>query len=262
MSARYDLERRIADYYETEAAPAAPDWVLREALGTIDVTPQRRVFSRVPWRLPAMNNYARFASAAVAVVVIGVIGYALLGPGGPPDTGGIPTPSPTLMPSPSPTSSPPPALTESYTSAIHGYTISYPAGWTVREATASWTTGIPYQLSASLDVIATTGNRFLGVASQPLAGRSGDAWSDAIASNSDWGDACELTSGPVTVDGESGVIVTRCDGTPTALVAVADRGYLIVLYGIEEPETWFTEILATMQLDPASAVDASPSSSP
>jgi hypothetical protein len=261
MSARHDLERRITDYYETEAPPAAPNWVLQEALATIDLTPQRRVFIRAPWRLPTMNIYAKFAAAAVAVVVLGVTGYAMLGLGGPPDTGGNPTPSPTFTPSPSPTSSPPPALTESYTSATHGYTISYPAGWTVREATESWTTGIPFQGSAFADVIGTRDNRFLAVASQPLAGRNSDAWSDQIASDSDWGDTCEPTSEPVTVDGESGAIVTHCDGTQTALVAVASRGYLIVLYGIEEPET-FMEILATMQLDPASAVDPSPSASP
>ena len=35
MSVNDDLERRIADFYETEAPPAAPDWVLRDALATI-----------------------------------------------------------------------------------------------------------------------------------------------------------------------------------------------------------------------------------
>jgi hypothetical protein len=261
MSAKYDLERRIADYYESEATPAAPDWVLREALATIDATPQRRVLIRVPWRLPTMNIYAKLASAAAAVVVAVVIGYVMLGLGRAPDTGGIQTPSPTFTPSPSPISPPPPTSTESYTSAIHGYTVSYPAGWTVREATESWTTEIPFQASAFADVIATSDNRFLAVASQPLAGRNSDAWSDQITSNSDWGDTCEPTSEPVTIDGESGISVTHCDGTQTALVAVANRGYLIVLYGVEEPET-FMEILATMQLDPASAVNPSPSASP
>jgi len=261
MSAKYDLERRIADYYESEAAPAAPDWVLREALATIGATPQRRVLIRVPWRLPTMNIYAKLASAAAAVVVAGVIGYAMLGLGRAPDTGGRPTPSPTFTPSLGPTSPPRPTLTESYTSPIHGYTVSYPAGWTVREATESWTTEIPFQASAFADVIATADNRFLAVASQPLAGRNSDAWYDQITSDSGWGDTCEPTSEPVTIDGESGVSVTHCDGTQTALVAVANRGYLIVLYGIEEPET-FMEILATMQLDPASAVDPSPLASP
>ena len=133
MSAKYDLERRIADYYEREATPAAPDWVLREALATIDATPQRRVLIRVPWRLPTMNIYAKLASAAAAVVVAGVIGYAVLGLGRAPDTGGTPTPSPTFTPSPSPTSPPLPPLTESYTSPIHGlWSRTPPAGRSAR----------------------------------------------------------------------------------------------------------------------------------
>ena len=237
------------------------DRVLESSLAEVHHTPQRRVLIRVPWRLPTMNIYAKLASAAAAVVVAGVIGYAMLGLGRAPDTGGRPTPSPTFTPSLGPTSPPRPTLTESYTSPIHGYTVSYPAGWTVREATESWTTEIPFQASAFADVIATADNRFLAVASQPLAGRNSDAWYDQITSDSGWGDTCEPTSEPVTIDGESGVSVTHCDGTQTALVAVANRGYLIVLYGIEEPET-FMEILATMQLDPASAVDPSPLASP
>lgn len=259
MSPNSNLEHRIADYYEREAPQAAPDWLLRQALATIDVTPQRRGFSGVPRRLLTMNTYARFAAVAVTAVVVGVIGYATLGPGRSPDTGAIP--SSTITPSAGLSPSPPPALTDSYTSASQGYTISYPAGWTVRAATESWTTGIPYQASPFADVIAASGNRFLLVASQPLGGRDGDAWSDLIASDSGWEDTCEPTSEPFTVDDESAVIVTHCDGTQSALVAVASRGYLIVLYGFAESEAWFKEILSTTQLDPARAVDLSPSAS-
>jgi hypothetical protein len=262
MSVNHDLERRIADFYTTEAPPAAPDWVLRDALATIDITPQRRVLIRVPWRFPPMNTYARFAVAAVAVIAIGAIGVVVLRPGTTPDIGGAPSPSPSATPLPTPSPSAPPALTESYTSAVHGFTVSYPAGWNVRAASEPWTAGIPFQLDAFADVIGTADNRFLLVASQPLGSRSGEAWSDAVSSNPDWGDTCELASEPVTIDGASGVIVTHCDGTLTALVAVADRGYLVVLFGFDESEAWFREILASMRLDPESAIDASPSPSP
>ena len=261
MSVNHDLERRIADFYETEAPPAAPDWVLRDALATIDVTPQRRVLIRVPWRFPPMNTYARFAVAAVAVIAIGAIGVAVLRPGTTPDIGGAPSPSPSATPSPIPSPSPP-ALTQSFTSAVHGFTISYPADWNVRAASEPWTVGIPFQLDAFADVIETTGNRFLLVASQPLGGSSGEAWSDVVSSNPDWGDTCEPATEPVTIDGASGRIVIHCDGTPTALVAVADRGYLVVLFGFDESEAWFREILASMRLDPESAIDAPPSPSP
>lgn len=261
MSVNHDLERRIADFYETEAPPPAPDWVLRDALATIDITPQRRVLIRVPWRLPPMNTYARFAVAAVAVIAIGAIGVVVLRPGTTPDIGGAPSPSPSATSSPVP-SPPPPALTESYASAVHGFTVSYPAEWSVRAASEPWTAGIPFQLDAFADVMETAGNRFLLVASQPLGARSGDTWSDAVSSNPDWGDTCEPATEPVTIDGASGMIVTHCDGTLTALVVVADRGYLIVLFGFEESEAWFREILASMRLDPQSAIDASPSPAP
>jgi hypothetical protein len=259
MSVNHDLERRIADFYEAEAAPAAPDWVLRDALATIDTTPQRRVLICVPWRFPPMNTYARFAVAAVAVIAIGAIGVAVLRPGRTPDIGGALSPSPSATPSPIASPSAPPALTESYTSAVHGFTVSYPAGWNVRAASQPWTAGIPFQGSPFADVIEPSGNRFLLVASQPLGGTSGEAWSDAVSSNPEWGDTCEPASEPVTVDGASGMIVTHCDGALTALVAVADRGYLVVLYGFDESEAWFREILASLRLAPESAVDSSPS---
>jgi hypothetical protein len=208
-----------------------------------------------------MNTYVRLAVAAVAVIAIGAIGVAVLRPGTTPDIGGAPSPSPSATPSPISSPSAPPALTESYTSAVHGFTVSYPAGWNVRVASQPWTAGIPFQQDPFADLIETSSNRFLLVASQPLGSRSGEAWSDAVSSNPDWGDTCEPTTEPATIDGASGMIVTHCDGTLTALVAVADRGYLIVLYGFEESESWFREILASTRLDPESAIDASPSPS-
>ena len=48
MTARHDLERRIADFYSSEPALRAPDRVLADALTTIESSPQRRVFWRVP----------------------------------------------------------------------------------------------------------------------------------------------------------------------------------------------------------------------
>ena len=64
MRARFDLDQRIADYYATQAPPTAPDWVLREALATIDVTPQRRVLIRAPWRSLTMDTDTKSVTAA------------------------------------------------------------------------------------------------------------------------------------------------------------------------------------------------------
>ena len=80
MTANDNLERRIADHYAAEATPRAPDWLLRSTLEAIDVTPQRRVLMRVPWRDPHMNNFAKVAIAAVVVIAVGAVGLSLLRP--------------------------------------------------------------------------------------------------------------------------------------------------------------------------------------
>ena len=118
-------------------------------------------------------------------------------------------------------------------------------------ADEAWTSGIPFQGSAFADVILgpVSGNSFLALASQPLAGRSAEEWTTEIAESPDWGDTCTPATEPVTVDGSLGSVVTHCDGTLSALVTEGGRGYLIVLYGIDDPSSLFAEIIATAQLD-------------
>ena len=90
---------------------------------------------------------------------------------------------------------------------------------------------------------------FLAVASQPLAGKPLDEW---VA---DYGPFTECGSPePVVVDGAEGVVGSDC---PMALVAAADRVFLIWLYRIDNPD-WFQEILATVKLNPEAALDAAP----
>jgi hypothetical protein len=101
MNANHDLGRRIADYYEAEAPPTAPDGMLRRALAIIDTTAQRRAI-RPAWRRIQMNTYAKLAVAAAAVVVVALAGISLM-----PRIGGIgATPTPTSSPSPTPSPSP------------------------------------------------------------------------------------------------------------------------------------------------------------
>jgi hypothetical protein len=264
MTPNDDFERRIADFYASEPPARAPDWVLESALATVDTTSQRRVFLRAPWRFPNMNMYAKAAAAAVAVIAIGAIGFSVLSPGPGPGTGGDPSPSPSLSPSPGPSQSPSlPSLTESFTSTIHGISISYPAGWVARAATEPWTTSLPLQGPAA-DLIhePSNDNIFLSLSSQPLAGRSGEEWAAEISGTPEWSDSCNPPSEPLTVDGNAGVLYFHCDGTPSALTWTSDRGYLIVLYGVEDSTTWFRQITDTARLQPGDAVDAAPSASP
>ena len=90
MSANHHLGRRLDAFYATEAPPRAPDRVLDAAITTIETTRQRRAFIWAPRRSPGMHTFARFATAAVAVTVVGAIGYALLGPERTTDPGGVP----------------------------------------------------------------------------------------------------------------------------------------------------------------------------
>jgi hypothetical protein len=265
MNANDDLERRIADFYETEAPRRAPDWVLGQALSTIDNTQQRRVLVRVPWRFPKMNSFAKLAVATVAVISVGLVGLAVLRPGSAPGVGGpggtpFPSPSPSrssATASPSVSVSPLPELTETFTSAMHGISVSYPSGWKLQPATEPWTTGIVQQDSTFADVIyeKESDSPFIAVASQPLAGKTLDRWATDNLAQFD----CVPTE-PVTVDGASGVLAD-CQEGPHALVSIEGRGYLIWLYRVDDLD-WFREILATVQLHPEDALDAAPSTSP
>jgi hypothetical protein len=261
MNANRDLERRLADFYENEAPLRAPDWVLGQALSTIDTTKQRRALVRVPWRFPIMSSYAKLAVAIVAVIAVGLVGLAVLRPGtgtnvgGP---GGTPSPSPSSgSASPSPSVSPPPSLTETFTSAMHGISVSYPSGWKLQPATEPWTSGLVQGESPYADVIyeKESDSAFIAVASQQLAGKTLDRWAtDYLAQLN-----C-VPKEPVTVDGASGVLAD-CEDGPHALVSIEGRGYLIWLYRVDDP-AWFPAILATVQLHPEDALDAAPSASP
>ena len=274
MNANDNLEREIADAYHAEAPHRAPDWVLANALETIESTPQRRVLIRVPWRFPDMNNtFAKLAIAAVAVLVIGVVGLNMLSPRGSSNVGGpapSASPSPSLSPSPSPSPDPhaPPPLSETFTSTVNGLSISYPKGWVTARATEPWTASSdPNYGSAARDQVhdpVVKDHLFFSMASQPLSGKTADAWVAAVLAEPEDGCAGQPIE-PTAIDGTPGQM---CDGL--AAVAAGGRGYFVRLYtSSDEPwirpnydYAWFKTVLETVQLDPASATDGSASTSP
>jgi hypothetical protein len=96
MSADRDVTRIVRSWLE-EGVTSLPDRVLDSVFDQLPATPQRRAW----WparRLSEMNNFAKFAIAAAAVVVIAIVGINLLPRGG--GVGG-PSPSPTSAPFPS-----------------------------------------------------------------------------------------------------------------------------------------------------------------
>lgn len=272
MNVNRDLERQLADFYESEAPPRAPDWVLRSALQTIDDTPQRRVVIRVPWRFPQMNTFAKVAIAAVAVIAVGLVGWNMFGPRTPSGVGGQPTPSPSASPtqSSSPTASAAvaPPLSETFTSGRHGFSISYPSGWETQPATMPATSGFPGFGSPEGDFMfdpALGSDLFLVVTSRPLAGQDGAAWGEEMLSALAAADDCSLPIEPATINGGPGLMCTDSK----AVTWRGDRGYVVLLYTSgPDPaavapydQEYFRQILETIELRPEDAVDTAPSPS-
>jgi len=165
---------------------------------------------------------------------------------------------------PSPVS--PPPLTQSFTSQMHGFSVSYPEGWTARAATEPWTgTGGPHFPDPYADLLmdpVDPEHLFLVFGSQPIGSSTPDEWvAETMAA-----DECAATEW-IAVDGATGLIGAGCN---VVGVTTAGRGYRIRLYtsgddlSAHEPydRAWFDEVLATVQLQPEDAVDVVPSATP
>lgn len=261
MSSPHDLERRLADFYADEAPTRAPDWVLGSALKTIETTEQRRV-NRAPRRFPNMNSFAKVVVAAMVVIASAAVGLAVLRPVTGPDVGG-PTVSSTPSPSSTPASSDPPRLDAVFTSPRYGYSIGYPEAWMTTPGSEPWSTGLPSNGETG-DYIAQqwSDSPFVGVSSQPLAGRLGEQWAADLSMHVEWGDSCPTRTESVQIDGWSSPLVIHCpEAVQSAFVWHGGRGYIIVGYRLSDVD-WFREVLATVRLSPEDAIDAPPSASP
>ena len=253
MNAKHDVERRLTDHYATEAPSRAPDWLLGRALGTVDITPQRRTVRGRSWRISPMPSPGRLAVGALAIVTIAAVGLTVVR---------VPSVGPAATASPEPSSSPspfgPPPLTERFDSALNGMSMSYPAGWQVRPATERWTDGVMSFGAPGVDVIfdPTYGeDLYLAVASEPLPFESqpDEAWRAGVTLP-----PCGGGHGGsvLTFDGASGW-VSSCGGLPShqsALLTTSTHGYAIVLNLGERAllgaysDAWFVSVLETMDL--------------
>lgn len=130
MSTDRDVTRTVRSWLE-EGATALPDTVLDAILDKLPTTPQRRA-SWLAWRFPEMNNTAKLALGAAAVLVVAFLGIRFLVPGslsvgGDPD----PTASPKVLPLKGPQLDGP--LGAGRYSTDNGFpvtiTFDLPAGW-------------------------------------------------------------------------------------------------------------------------------------
>ncbi len=264
------LERAARSWLEDGPAEA-PDRAVEAALLQIQTTTQERDW-HVPWRKRPMTQTARLLAGVAAIAILLVGGAFILRPGSNVGSGG---PSPTIPASPSATpsasaaASPPaaPALTETFTSARHGYSVHYPSGWTVKNATKPWSTiGQNNWGSGINDELSSSTARFSGASQSLATGQTADQWMTAYAngvSTSSWA--------TVTIGGQAGKI-TR-DGVPAAggtvapggvmfdaVVVVGGRAYNFNMDGIVDRPT-FNAFLTTVTFDPPAA-DDSPAASP
>jgi hypothetical protein len=266
MTVRRDPDAILAAWLD-EGPVRLPEASRRAIAVTTRTTHQSRRPRWLPWRFPTMNGMSRFALAAVAVVAVALGGLYLFNPAPQGGTGGPPaTPSPAATPEPSssPSATARPALTGSYTSAIHGISISYPAGWTIEAATQAWTSGSSSECDPPCEdriVEKESDSAFLSLASQPLGGVMGEQWAATVHSDPALGGTCGPDVETISIDGAPGMIARICpDGLLTAQTWVDGRGYFILLYRVDDVD-WFKQILATVKLHPEDAVTPSASSS-
>ena len=99
MSTDRDTKRIVRSWLRSDEHESA-DRVLDAVLDQLDTTPQRRATWWPARRFPDMNNSAKLALAATAVVVAAFLGIRFLLPGGQ----GLGSPGPTPSPTPSPIS--------------------------------------------------------------------------------------------------------------------------------------------------------------
>jgi hypothetical protein len=172
-----------------------------------------------------------------------------------------PSPSPqapSFAPSPSPPPVPP--LTETFRSPTMGYTVRYPKGWTVYEATAPWQAGEDDGWDApNGDRIESADAGFRG-GSQPLApGQSAADWIDAyVATQVTWcgtREQIQLGGSQATIDLNGCRGMGRLGGRIFDLVVVVgDRAYDFTTEGNIDRD-FLDALLATIEFDPSSAVD-------
>jgi hypothetical protein len=138
MSTDRDTTRIVRSWLRSEENDSA-DRVLGTVLDRLDTTPQRRTTWWPVRRLPEMNNTAKLALAAAAVVVAALLGIQFLVPGA--NIGGPDLPdasdSGVLVPSTAPRALPPSGELEPGTYLVSRpdwtpvpFSITVPAGWT------------------------------------------------------------------------------------------------------------------------------------
>lgn len=157
MSTDRDTTRIVRSWLRTDEHESA-DRVLDAVLDQLDTTPQRRFAWWPARRFPEMNNSAKLALAAAAVVVAAFLGIRFLVPGesigGP---GPTPTPTPTPIAFPQPTAlAPGPYFWDVGTESPVRFTFTVPDGWTNRNDIIRKDRGEPGEVALGMWIVVNT----------------------------------------------------------------------------------------------------------
>jgi len=268
------LERAARSWLE-EGPTRAPEHPVQAALARIETTPQERA-----WPLPlggvwfGRTRRAITAAAVMAAVLLGGVLVLQRGVGPEPATSPSPSPStsstPALSPSPSAQSGAdvPPVLTATFVSPRNGYSVKYPGDWTAIPATAGWEAGTVGQWgSPVLDELRGSTARFVGASQALAADETAEQWLATYGVGSCLGPQAEWPR--VTIGTATGLVDANgcvAPGPPfgkggrlfDAVVIFGGRAYNFAMDGeLTYPD--FVAILSTVTLDPATAVDPTPS---
>ncbi len=165
MNQQRDIER-LLDRWLSEGPTVVADRVIDVIADRIERRSQRRA-----WHLRLAQGRVdldlRFAAVVTGVAIaVGIVGFSLGGGFTAPSDSQSPagTTSPSTTPTPThratPTPRPQVPLTNQFTSAVNHYSISYPAAWTVRQATATYRWGSSLSIhDPTVDVLSAPGGR-------------------------------------------------------------------------------------------------------
>ena len=199
---------RISDWLEADPNLAPRD-LMRTLESALPSIPQRRVMHS-PWRFPPMSTFARVAIAAVAVIAIGAVGIFALQPRNAPSVGA----SPSALPSASHVTvahsfavrdaSANGAAADRIVHVVHPRDLALVSRRMEHEAChgAVDDRAEPLVSDPNADIFhdpVLGDHLFVGVASQPLAGKTGDQWAADFQASSGCGPTV-----PITVDGAVG----------------------------------------------------------
>ena len=242
---------RSLDVSPLTESGGAPGVIRVDRVGTIRTRDRTQLGSS--WQI--------LAAVLVAAVGVGLVGFVSLR-----DRSGATEPASSALPA---IAIPP--LTAPFVSPRNGFSIRYPAGWTVTPATSAWPQDVflPYGHPA-LDQFVGPGVGRVVVASQRLA--AGQTAEDFIAGYVEPYAGPQHCVGPpstwprLPIDGESGYLIAAdCpmsldsriadrDVSFRTLVFAGGRVYTIRLDGDVDLAS-FEALLATVRLTPAQAVD-------